>query len=192
MRKLPLYLTLAVLGAFVPFAPPAHSQDSAPSVAEAARRAKKEKKKSDKATPVITDDMVKGAPADSSATSTASSQSAPATAATQTATTPGSGTDSANQQAASKTTDSSDDKAAKLKTLKKRLVDAQNDLELSQTDVALQQDTYFSNPDYAHDTAGKASLDAKQLDVTQKQQVVAELKAKIAELEIPQNPTPRP
>jgi len=191
MRKLPLYLILTVLGTFVPFAPLAHSQDSAPSVAEAARRAKKEKKKSDKPAPVITDDTVKRAPAGSSASS-AASQPGSATAATQTATTPGSGTDSAEQQAASKSTDSSDDKAAKLNVLKKRLADAQNDLELSQTDLALQQDTYFSNPDYTHDTAGKAAIAAKQLDVTQKQQVVEKLKAQIAELEIPQNPTPRP
>jgi hypothetical protein len=47
----------------------------------------------------------------------------------------------------------------------------------------LQQDTYFSNPDYVHDTAGKAKLDAIKQQVTDKQQIVDRLKGRLAELQ---------
>ena len=71
----------------------------------------------------------------------------------------------------------------KLKTLKEELAKAQEDLELSQRESALLQDTVYSNPDYQHDTAGKAKLDALQQQISDKQQKVDEVKARLAALE---------
>jgi hypothetical protein len=55
--------------------------------------------------------------------------------------------------------------------------------------LALAQDTYFSNPDYVHDTAGKAKLDAQKQQIGDKQEEVARLKARILELQPPQDTT---
>jgi hypothetical protein len=61
---------------------------------------------------------------------------------------------------------------------------------------ALQQDTYFSNPDYVHDTAGKAKLDSIKQQITGKQQELDRLKARLAELQpVPETPaatSPKP
>jgi uncharacterized coiled-coil protein SlyX len=63
--------------------------------------------------------------------------------------------------------------------LKAQLAEAQKELDILKRDLALQQDTFFSNADYAHDKAGKAKLDAMQEQVTEKQQQVDQLKAKL-------------
>jgi uncharacterized coiled-coil protein SlyX len=82
---------------------------------------------------------------------------------------------------------SEDEKLAKeLAALKEQIKQAQSDLDLRQREQALQQDTYFSNPDYVHDTAGKAKLDALKQQITDKQQELDRLKARLAELQ----PTP--
>src|SRR6202045_1202855 len=40
--------------------------------------------------------------------------------------------------------------------LKKKIADAEKDADLARRELALDQDTFYSNPDYGHDTAGKA------------------------------------
>lgn len=185
-KRFPLRLALLTLiaTASLPLTSRAQSQDSsAPSVAEAARRAQRLKKKSDKPVPVLTEDNLKPAPPVSTAPAGPAenpvvSPPTPNPPADSTAPL----TDSVPPAAASKSGDN-------LKALKKQLVEAQKDLELVQLDLSLQQDTYFSNPDYIHDKDGKAKIDAKQLDVTEKEQIVDRLKIKIAALEGPQNPS---
>ena len=79
----------------------------------------------------------------------------------------------------------SDGQAAAVKA---QLAAAQKDLDLLKRDLALQQDTYFSNADYVHDKAGKAKLDAIQEQVTEKQQQVDQLKARLNALPVPKQP----
>ena len=151
----------------------AQSQDSQ-SVAEAARRAREQKKAPAKPAKIITEDDVKpAAPADQAAP--ASSGSAPASSAPagQAAAPAGSSaTEGPKDEKASK-------EAAELKELIKQV---QSDLELLQREQSLEQDSYFSNPDYVHDAAGKAKLDATKQRVGDTQQDLDRLKARLAEL----------
>jgi hypothetical protein len=67
--------------------------------------------------------------------------------------------------------------------LKDAIADAEKDADLARRDLALQQDTFYSNPDYQHDTAGKAKLAALQQQIKDKQQEVERLKKRLAALE---------
>jgi flagellar motility protein MotE (MotC chaperone) len=67
--------------------------------------------------------------------------------------------------------------------LKDAIADAEKDADLARRDLALQQDTFFSNPDYEHDTAGKAKLAALQQQINDKQQDIDRMKTRLATLE---------
>jgi hypothetical protein len=176
------FLTLLVAVVF-PLAFRAQTQDSPnPSVAEAARRSRQLKKKSDKPVPVITEDTLKpAAPVSPNGAAAPVENSAPApmesVAAADTAAPP------AGPTAAAPSAES----AKALKDLKKQLAEAQKELEFSQLELSLEQDTYFSNPDYIHDKAGKAKVDTIQQEISKRQQAVDRLKTKLAALEELQN-----
>lgn len=72
---------------------------------------------------------------------------------------------------------------AKVAQLKEELAKAEEELKLGQRESALEQDTFFSNPDYQHDTAGRAKLEELQQLISDKQQNVEQLKARLLELE---------
>ena len=55
--------------------------------------------------------------------------------------------------------------------------------DLLQRDLALKQQQFFSNPNYAVDAQGKAELDALSGQIAAKQQEVQASKAKVAEME---------
>jgi hypothetical protein len=200
-RHISLRLAIgAILAAAVlPLAALAQSQDSpAQSVADAARRAREKKKAAEKQpAPVITDDTLKrSAPASPEANAPApapSSEAAPAPApaaqpaaasssapdASAPPTPAGQSTPAANPEAPSQKAKDS----AELAALKQQVADAQKGLELLQRELALQQDTYISNPDHARDVAGKAKLDAMLQQVGDKQQAVDALKSQLAALQ---------
>jgi len=67
--------------------------------------------------------------------------------------------------------------------LKDRIADTEKDADLARRELALDQDTFYSNPDWEHDTAGKAKLAALQQQINEKQQEVDRLKARLAALE---------
>jgi hypothetical protein len=67
--------------------------------------------------------------------------------------------------------------------MKEAIADAEKDADLLNRELALQQDTYLSNADYAHDTAGKAKLDALQQQVNDKRQDIDRLKTRLAALQ---------
>src|ERR1700737_4044599 len=67
--------------------------------------------------------------------------------------------------------------------LKDAIADAEKDAELARRELALQQDTFFSNPDHDHDTAGKAKLDALQQQINNKQKEIDRLKMRLAATE---------
>ena len=155
--------------------------DSAPSVAEAARRAREQKKTSGKPVRTLTNDNLEPAPP--AAANQASASSAPATAETA---------DQAKGEASAKpVVPASDDQAEKkkadsveeLKRLKKDLARSENELDILRRKSALDSDSYYSEVDFASDKDGKAALDAEAQQIVDKQQAVAALKEKIAELE---------
>ena len=155
----------------------AQSQDS---VAEAARRARAQKKNAEKPAKVITDESLEVRKGD--VQSAAAEQiRMPGTPETPVQPAPANAAPSA---APSEMRSSEDEKLVKeLAALKEQIKQAQSDLDLVQREQALQQDTYFSNPDYVHDTAGKAKLDALKQQISDKQQELGRLKARLAELQ---------
>jgi len=164
-----LFFSVVFASALLSVTASAQSQDS---IADAARRTREKKKTAAKPAKVITDETldVKKGDVQSAA---AEQLRIPGTAEAQAQPAP------SNAPKAPE-----DEKLAKeLAALKEQIKQAQSDLDLAQREQALQQDTYFSNPDYVHDTAGKAKLDAIKQQVTDKQQIVDRLKGRLAELQ---------
>lgn len=168
---------VVLAGAFLPmaFSQPQDSQ----SVAEAARRAREKKKDSAKPATVITDDMldVKMGDVQSAVAEEPKIAGAPE-AANQSA----NGT--ANPAASDAKTQAAQDKLKKeIAAVKERLKDALADLDLLQRENRLDQDTYYSEPNFASDTAGKQKLDDEQQKMTDKRQEIDRLKTKLADLQ---------
>jgi DNA repair exonuclease SbcCD ATPase subunit len=181
-----LALVAVLSAASLPATVLAQSQDSQ-SVAEAARRAREQKKAQATPAKVITDDDVKHAapatPATPAATEAKSAPTAPAASSADKATAPTVPTPSG----ASTEQRAKDEKAAKeIAQVKEQVKQAESDLDLAQREQALEQDSYFSNPDYVHDTAGKAKLEGLKQQISDKQQELDKLKARLAELQASQ------
>ena len=175
--SLRLAVSIVLTSALLPAAAFAQPQDS---VAEAARRSRSKKKSSEKPAKVITDETLEVKKGDVQS-ATAEQLRMPGTPETPAQPAPANAPSSAaqNEKKASE-----DEKLAKeVAALKEQIKQAQSDLDLAKREQALQQDTYFSNPDYVHDTAGKAKLDAIKQQVTDKQQIVDRLKGRLAELQ---------
>ncbi len=174
----PLPVIAALLGAGVclPIATLAQSQDAQAqqsasqdsSVADAARRARDQKKNAAKSSKVMTDDDLdrhefkpgKGG--------------FNVGAAPQLETVP----PSPGAVAAAEAADNASD--AKLKV---QITQGEKDLDVSRRQLALDQDSYLSNPDYAHDTAGKSNLDNEKQQINDRQEDVERLKTRLAALE---------
>lgn len=191
-----LRLAIAVLIAapVLPLTALAQSQDApAQSVAEAARRAREQKKAAAKQpAPIITDDTLKPAAPAAQAAPAQSPDAAPAPAPSPAAQPASDSSGAPDASAASApraepaanagdTAQKAKD-SAELAALKQQVADAQKALELLERELALQQDTYISNPDHSHDPAGKAKLDAMLQQITDKQQAVDALKTQLAAL----------
>lgn len=159
------------------------SQD--PSVADAARRSREKKKNASnpaKSPKVITDDDLdrrnfspgnEGLNVGSAPKLETEPPSPQAVAAAEAA-------DAAAEQQDEKDAADQDRQIAKLKL---QTADAEKDLDLAKRQLALDQDSYFSNPDYSHDAAGKAKLQDEKQQIDDKQQETERLKAKLAALE---------
>jgi hypothetical protein len=65
---------------------------------------------------------------------------------------------------------------------KQEVAEFEKQLNLLQRGFALDQDSYYSKPDYAADRDGKAKLDAEQQHIRDKQQELDRAKARLAEL----------
>src|SRR5712692_4002360 len=178
-----LALPIVLAASLLPAAAFAQSQD-AQSVAEAARRARAQKKKSEKPAKVITDETLDVKKGDVQS-ATAEQLRMPGTPETPAQPAPANAPSSAVQ---GEKKVSEDEKLAKeLAALKEQIKQAQGDLELLQREQSLEQDNYYSKTDYAHDTAGKAKLDALKQQISDKQQELERLKARLAELQRAQN-----
>jgi hypothetical protein len=168
-----LVLTLLLPALALPFAARAQSQDpQTPSIADAARRSKEQKKNAVKPVKVVTEDDIPARPADPGNAPTAAPQQTTSEAAA-----PGQPAAPASDKdaAAAKTADDAD-----LAKLKSEVEQALREFELAQRGLSLDQDTFLANPDYIHDKAGKAKLDAERQQVADKQQLLDQLKAQLA------------
>ncbi len=155
------------------------------SVADAARRAREAKKSAAKAptaktSKVITDDDVTkasnptggvnvGAPAKMETQPPSQSSVAAVEAAEQAAVT---GTEPGKKP---------DD--AEIAKAKEAVAAAEKQLDLLKRELALDQDTFYSNTDYVHDKAGQTKLADEQQAINNKQIELDGLKAKLQELE---------
>lgn len=179
MRRSMLIRTLIIAvmaAAFVPVAF-AQSQDSQ-SVAEAARKAREKKKDATKPAKVITDETLDVKKGDVQS-AVAEEPKIPGSAEKAQAA-PGAPN-------AAPTNAAKDEKKEKLKKeltdLKEQVKQSLMDLDLLQRENRLDQDAYYSQPNYGSDTAGKQKLDDEKQQISDKQQEVARLKAKLADLQ---------
>jgi len=173
-----LAASVVLASALIPAAGFAQSQDS---VAEAARRSRAEKKKnSEKPAKVVTDETLEVKKGDVQSAA-AEQPRMPGAPETQAQPAPANAPSSAGQN--EKTAPEDEKRAKELAALKEQIKQAQSDLDLGKRELALDQDTYFSNPDYVHDTAGKAKLEAVKQQIADRQQVLDRLKARLAELQ---------
>jgi len=178
-----LALPFVLAATLFPAAAFSQSQDTE-SVADAARRAREQKKTPPKPAKVVTDDDLKpAAPANPATPDAAAATAAPASS-TSSTTAPA----SASAANASPALDAKDQKESKEVTdLKAQIKQALDDLNLVLREQSLESDKFYSNTDYAHDTAGKAKLDELIQQVSDKQQVLDRLKAHLTELLPPQD-----
>jgi type I restriction-modification system DNA methylase subunit len=158
--------------------PDAQSQ----SIADAARRSREQAKNATKPSKVVTDDDLdksnikpgaQGLTVDAPAKLETQPPTPDAVAAAATATP--STTDPATAPAAT-----DDPEIAKLKD---SIADAEKDADLLRRELALQQDTYLSNPDHEHDRTGKAKVNGLQQQISDKQQDIDRLKTKLAAMQ---------
>ncbi len=186
----PALLTATLL----PAAAFSQSQDSQ-SVAEAARRARERKKTEAKPVKVITDETldVKKGDVQSAVAEEPKMPGAPEPNAQSANNAPG-----ANAGSSSTATKDSEEERLKkeVAAVKEQLKQAQSDLDLLQREYRLDQDTFYSNVNYASDTAGKQKLDDEKQQISDKQEEVERLKAKLADLQqalgITESTAPKP
>ena len=151
------------------------AQSNDTSVADAARRAREKKKTAAKPTTVITNDTLPAAPLTGDATASTSQADAQPNSSAATAAQP-------QPAPVVETPEDANKKKAEIEALKQEIAEKQNAADIGQREIALDYDTFYSNPDHEHDKDGKAKLDTMQADVQQKQAEIAKLKAKLASL----------
>jgi hypothetical protein len=164
-------------------------QDS--SVADAARRDRERKQKAQKAPKVITDEDLPAKPASGPDTLNTGVQSTPGSESTNLgeagkaeASTQGSEAEQGAPagQAPPKEEAKSAEEDPEVARLKEELAQAERALDWLKRGFALDKDAYYSKADYASDTAGKDKLDSEQQQISDKQQEVDALKARLQEL----------
>lgn len=171
----------------------ARSQDSqqTESVADAARRAREAKKNAAKApaakpSKVITDDDVSKPPNPTEGVNVG----APAKLETQPPSQASVVTvEAADQAAATGTESGKKPEDPEIAKAKEAVAAAEKDLDLLKRELALDQDTFYSNTDYAHDKAGQTKLANEQQAINNKQAELDGLKAKLQELEAKKKPS---
>jgi hypothetical protein len=185
-RFIPLRLVLPALLAATLLPAAAHAQsDSSQSVAEAARKAREKKKNAEKPVKVITDDTLEVKKGD---VQSATAEEPRIPGSPETSTQPAAA--SANTQGPKSASDEEKTRATLKErvALKEKIKNVQGDLDLLQREYQLDQDSYYSQVDYAKDTAGKEKLDAEKQKISDKQQELDQLKTQLAALPESQEP----
>jgi hypothetical protein len=161
----------------------AQPQSDSPSVADAARRAREQRKNAAKPARTLTNDDLPAAPAATAQPPTSPSDAAAEDRAKSESETSTSGKTPAGDAApASDSTKKKSEIEAAIKRAKGELAQAQTELDLLQRKAVLDSDSFYAQTDYAHDTDGKARLDANAQQVNDKKSQVEDLKAKVAAL----------
>jgi hypothetical protein len=159
-------------------------EPAAPSVAEAARRARTQKENAAKPSKVITDDTLHPQAANTPATG--ASEAMPSNLPAPAQESSGAETSNVSRRGVSApagtAADSDAEKKKELEALKQEIAAKQADVDLSQRELALANDAYYSKPDFSSDRAGKAKLDSMQSDLNAKKDDLAKLKSRFAEL----------
>jgi hypothetical protein len=166
------------------------AQDDSSSVADAARRARQQKHDAAKPVHVIDNDTLAPVSSTSSSATPAATAPGPAPAATDTknaapaADKAAASSDTAKTDSANDKSDKADEQAnnAEIEALQQQIVEMKAKVDLQQREIALEQDTYYSNPSHDADTAGKEKLDSMQSDLTSAKSQLADLLAKISAL----------
>ena len=187
-RVMPL---LAVLGTALVYSHATRAQEPPPpenqSVADAARQAREAKKNAAKASKVISDDDIDtkkvkpGAEGLNVGSQPKSDSQPPNPAAVSAAEAADQAAGSVEKNAERKGDD------PEIASAKAEVAEAAAQLDLLQRGLALDQDSYYSKPDYVNDKAGKSKLDAEQQQISDKQQEVDRRKARLAELQEARN-----
>jgi hypothetical protein len=173
-----LVIAIAACGLLAGAAPRQEpDQPQTDSVAEAARKAREKKKASNKSPKVISDDDL------DRSNFKPGQEGLNVGAPPKLETEPPSAAAVANAETADESPEKVAEEDAEMARLKLQLAQAQKDLDLAQRELALDQDTYFSKPNYASDTAGKAKLDTQKQQISDTQQEVEKLKTRLAALE---------
>ena len=188
-------VVLLMASAEVPSAAKALPQDSQTqqdqSIADAARRSREQKKYAKRQARVISNEdldmeyfkpgqegLYLGAPA------RLNTEAPRASAVASEATDQSSG--SANIEAQAKDDKASQEAAAEgaqIAKLKEQIAEAENQLKWQRRELALDQDSVYSNPNYTDYKTGKAKLDSEQQRINDKQQETEGLKAQLAALQ---------
>jgi hypothetical protein len=87
-----------------------------------------------------------------------------------------------NESPEGKRSDEAAAEDAEITKLTKQIVDAEQDLDLQQRELALDQDTVYSNPNYTDSQTGKGKLDAEQKRILERQAEIGRLKSHLAVL----------
>jgi len=179
---------LAAYGLLI-LAGPAQPQDSqAQSVADAARRAREDKKSSkptSRASKVITDDDLSSTAKSAEGVNVGAPPKLETQPPSESAV---AATEAADQVADSGKADVKKGDDPEVTKAKEDLAKASKELDLLQRELALDQDTFYSNTDYVHDKVGQTKLANEQQQINIKQQEVSALKAHLQELEAKKKP----
>jgi hypothetical protein len=101
---------------------------------------------------------------------------------------------SANKASRAKGKDSEEEAAedAEIAKLREQITEAEEHLKWQQRELALDQDTVYSNPNYTDFKTGKAKLDSELQRITERQQEIEGLKANLAVLQERRRQAPSP
>lgn len=173
----------------------AHPQDSqtqpSQSVADAARRSREQKKNAAKQSRVIGNEDLdseyfKPGQEGLNLSTPAGSQEGAHGSAGASAVVPGNdAANAANKDPQVKDKDSEEAAAedAEIARMKDQIAEAEKQLKWQQRELALDQDTVYSNPNYTDSHSGKAKLDAEQQQIKEKQQEIEGLKTQLSTLQ---------
>ncbi len=186
-HKIHTIATIALAGAcaaLFAFASPALAQDSqsqsTQSVADAARAARAAKKNS-KTAKVISDEDIDKTSSNSGGLNVGSAPTSDSTAPNTAEVKTELKADEAQLTAETTATVKPGEDPA-IARAREALAEAAAKLDLLKRANALDQDTYFSKPNYTTDHDGKSKLDAEQAEINDQQAVVDDLKAKLEQL----------
>ena len=178
-------VSLIWIGSFLCVAPVQAQSDQQPSVAEAARKARAQKK-SERPVPVVDNDTLKPPTEKPEVTSATAVE---ATLPGAPASTPETATPDAKATVPDDAKKNEEEQKA-LEELKQQIREMKKEVDLAQRALSLANEDFYSKPDFANNTDGKAKLDALVNELTQKKDELTQLLAQLPAGESADEPKP--